>query len=283
MFGGMELTWKKLLISAVLVAVFTALTGIIPQLKYTSFSTILATLEVWILFGIIIIMNSKSNKDSALKCFVFFLVSQPLIYLLQVPFSWQGWKLFQYYKFWFIMTVLCLPMGYIGYYIKKNKWYGYLILLPMIALTLYSYHTYLTYFTFDRPYYLLISVFCILTSILYPIVLFDDKRIKRIGFIISMVLVIGITVWVFTKPYVYSFQILPEVDGKNVTEEYRVELEDGKYGEASVVYLDGIESCMIRCDIKKRGKTVLTVTTPEGRKVSYKLTVYHDTYQLDEQ
>ena len=134
-FGGINLTWPKLILSAVAAGVLTAVIAIIPIFQNTSFITITVTFEVWILFGIIIIMNSKSNLDSALKCFVFFLISQPLVYLIQVPFSWQGWNLFGYYKYWFIWTLICFPMGFIGYWMKKDKWWGYLILLPMIALT----------------------------------------------------------------------------------------------------------------------------------------------------
>lgn len=88
---------------------------------YTSFITINVTFEVWILFGIIIIMNSKSNFDSALKCFVSFLISQPPVYLIRAPFSRQGWKLFGYYKYRFAWTVLCFSMGYIGYWMKKDN------------------------------------------------------------------------------------------------------------------------------------------------------------------
>ena len=99
LFGGINLTWKKLTIFALLSAIYTALVAIIPCLKYTSFHTIAVTFEVWIFFGIIIIMNSKSNKDAALKCFIFFLISQPLIYLFQVPFSHYGWELFKFYKY----------------------------------------------------------------------------------------------------------------------------------------------------------------------------------------
>ena len=121
LFGGMELSWPKLILFAVVAGVYTAVMAIIPGLKDTSFHTIAVTFEVWILFGILIIMNSKSNVDSALKCFVFFLISQPLVYLIQVPFSWQGWNLFGYYRYWFIWTILCLPMGFIGYWMKKGN------------------------------------------------------------------------------------------------------------------------------------------------------------------
>lgn len=72
LFGEIDLTWRKLIISAVIAGIYTAVMALIPQLHYTSFHTITVSFEVWILFGIIIIMNSKSNLDSALKCFVFF-------------------------------------------------------------------------------------------------------------------------------------------------------------------------------------------------------------------
>ena len=93
LFGGLNLTWPKLIIFAILAGIYTAVMALLPQTNGTSFDTIAVTFEVWILFGIIIIMNSKSNKDAALKCFVFFLISQPLVYLIQVPFSHLGWKM----------------------------------------------------------------------------------------------------------------------------------------------------------------------------------------------
>ena len=119
-FGEIDLTWTKLITLAVIAGVYTALMALIPSLKNTSFHDIVVTFEVWILFGIIIIMNSKSAIDSALKCFVFFLISQPLVYLIQVPFNSLGFGIFVYYKYWFIWTILTIPMGYIGYYMKKD-------------------------------------------------------------------------------------------------------------------------------------------------------------------
>ena len=96
LFGGIDLSWPKIVIFAIVAGVYTALVSIFPQVVDTSLHTIAVSFEVWILFGIFIIMNSKSNMDAALKCFVFFLISQPLVYLLQVPFSSEGWGLFYY-------------------------------------------------------------------------------------------------------------------------------------------------------------------------------------------
>lgn len=178
------------------------------------------------------------------------------------------------------MTVLCLPMGYIGYYIKKDKWYGYLILLPIILLTLSSYHTYLLYFTFNYPNYFLISIFCILASIIYPIVLFNNKKIKIVGSLISTILVIIITASVFKEPYVYTTQFLSTIDDKSLTNEYHVKLENKKYGDIYIEYLESIDSYIIHCDFKKSGKTRLIVNTPEGKTIKYKLIIKHDTYSL---
>ncbi len=120
LFGGINLTWKKLIIFAIITGVYTALMALIPFTKDTSFRDIAIMLEWWIFFGIIIISNSKKPIDSALKCFIFFLISQPLVYLIQVPFSSMGWKLFSYYRYCFYWTLACLPMGFIGYYINKK-------------------------------------------------------------------------------------------------------------------------------------------------------------------
>lgn len=82
-FNGINLNWKKIIIIAIIVGIYTGMMAMLPIAKDTSFSDLSVTFEVWILFGIVIIMNSKSAKDSALKCFLFFLISQPLIYLFQ--------------------------------------------------------------------------------------------------------------------------------------------------------------------------------------------------------
>ena len=91
LFGELDLTWKKLIIFAIFIGVYTGVMAIIPSTKDTSFRDISISFEWWVLFGTLIIINSKSPLDSALKCFVFFLISQPIVYLVQVPFNPYGW------------------------------------------------------------------------------------------------------------------------------------------------------------------------------------------------
>ncbi len=280
LFGGIDLTWPKLIIAAVIAGVFTAAMAILPAVRYTSFHAITVTFEVWVLFGIIIIMNSKSNMDSALKCFVFFLISQPLVYLIQVPFSWQGWGLFGYYKYWFIWTVLCLPMGYIGYYMKKGKWWGYLILFPMVVLTASSYITYLKDFMFSRPNYILISLFCACAMILYPLAVFEDKRIRTVGAVIGAMIVIAATGLCIMRPPVYDTVLMVSSDETVFDGSYTASLGDDKYGEVAIEYSEVLESYQVHAKLKHSGDTVLTLTSPSGDKTEYGIHIERDTYRI---
>ena len=280
LFGGINLTWPKLIIAAIIAGILTALIAIIPALRYTSFIAITVTLEIWILFGIIIIMNSRSNIDSALKCFIFFLISQPLVYLIQVPFSHLGWGLFGYYKYWFIWTILCLPMGFIGYYMKQGKWWGYLILLPMILITAYSYKNYFADFQFYMPKYIIITLFCACAMILYPVLIFDDKKIKIVGATLGILAVLILSIIGILNPPIYSTEIMSNNDEHSFDDNYKVSLEDPKYGNVEIKYLNSIEDYVVHADFKKAGKTILILESPNGEKKEYNLSIDKNTYEI---
>ena len=281
LFGGINLTWPRLIIAAVIAGILTAVMAIIPALHYTSFIAITVTFEVWILFGILIIMNSKSNLDSALKCFVFFLISQPLVYLLQVPFSQLGWGLFGYYRYWFLWTLLCFPMGYIGYYMKKGKWWGYLILLPMIVLTACSYLGYFSDFLFSMPRYILISVFCAAAMILYPVMIFTDRRIRLVGAGIGCAAVVALTILCLLNPPVYSTELMGNSEEHRFDDSYTVYLEEAKYGDVEIRYLESVEDYFVHAELRRSGDTVLTLVSPAGEKTEYKLHIERDKYTIE--
>jgi hypothetical protein len=132
------------------------------------------------MFGIIIITNSKSPIDSALKCFIFFLISQPLIYLFQVPFSYMGFGLFKYYRYWFIWTLLTIPMGFIGYYIKKDNIISAIILLPALILLAYLGLGYLSSAINSFPHQILSSIMCFSTIIIVVLNIFKKSKQKLI-------------------------------------------------------------------------------------------------------
>ena len=281
-FGGINLSWKIVIISAIILGVSVGLLNSIPALKDTTITDVATYFDFWIFCGIFIIMNAKSNKDSALKCFIFFLISQPLIYLVEVPFSHLGWQLFRYYKYWFIWTILTIPMGYIGYYIKKDKWYGLLILLPMLILLGMGVNTSLSSFIYSFPHHLINLVFVILSLIIYPLVLFNNKKIKYIGLGISIILII----FFGSKPLLErpSYETILRCSSESLffDESYSVYLINSDYGDMSIQYVDSVKDYCLHAIFYKTGDTRLVLESPNGEKKEYVLNIGDRTYHLEE-
>ena len=281
LFGEIDLTWKKLIIFAILAGVYTAIMAMLPIVKDTSFSDLTVTFEVWILCGIFIIMNSKSAKDSAVKCFVFFLISQPLVYLIQDVIN-HSQLFITYYRYWFIWTIATIPMGFIGYYMKKDKWWGLLILTPILILLGEEFGGYLSKVIFSFPRHLLTTVFCLVTLIIYPLVIFKNKKIKLIGGIISAIIIVVMTILCFVNPPVYSTEILVNGEKYQFDDSYKVYLVDKKFGELSIKYEQGIEDWMVHAEFKRAGKTEFVLESPDGKKTVFDISIQRNTYTIKE-
>lgn len=283
-FGGLDITWKKLLIAAVAAGLYTGVMAGLPMAKDTSFADISITFEWWILFGILIIVNSKSPLDSALKCLVFFLISQPLVYLVQVPFNAYGWQIFRYYPTWFVWTVLTLPMGYIGYYMKKEKWWSLLILVPMLAFLGYHYQNFLSETRSFFPRHLLSTLFCGATMLIYPLGIFREQKIRRAGLTAGLVLLLAFTALSFAQgKHTYSTDVL--LSGGSLEAEfddsYTASLEDASFGKVSIEYESTIECYKVHADFEKLGETRLILESSQGEKQYFDLNVGRDTYSID--
>ena len=278
-FGEINLTWKKLIIFAICSGVYTAVMAMLPALKNTSFRDLTETFEVWILFAILIIMNSTSAKDSALKCFMFFLISQPLVYLVQDIINRSN-LFMTYYKFWLLWTIACLPMGFIGYYMKKDKYWGLAILMPVLLLLGFMLNRYLSEMLFYFPRHLLTTVFCITTLILYPLVIFRNRKVKTIGLIISSLIVVAMIFLSLQKPIVYSTEILSDSDECHFDNTYKVYLTDEKYGDVNIYYDESLKAYMIHADFKHGGETELVIEEHSGKKKKYNLTIGMNSYVL---
>ena len=280
-FGEINLTWPKIIIMGIIMGVYTALMAMLRITYDTSFRDLAVTFEVWILFGIFIIMNSKSPKDSALKCFIFFLISQPLVYLIQDIIN--GSTLFkQFYKYWFMWTVACIPMGYIGYYMKKDKWWGLIILTSILILLGYTYGEYLSKTMFSFPRHLLTTIFCVVTLIIYPLYIFNNKKAKISGIIISSLIIIIMTILCIIKPPIYNTDILINGEEYKFDNTYKVYLTDNKYGKLNIRYEDAIEDWLVHAEFKKAGKTEFILESPSGEKKTFDLTIKRDTYSVEE-
>ena len=279
-FGGCNLTWKMLVLSAIIIGVSVGLLNSVPFLYNTTITDIATYFDFWIFCGIFIIMNAKSNKDSALKCFVFFLISQPLIYLVEVPFSRLGWGLFGYYKYWFIWTIFTIPMGYIGYYIKKNKWYGLLILTPILLLLSTSVGTSLGDLIYAFPHHLINFLFVVITLIIYPLALFDDKRIKYVGLGISIVLLLLFGIQPLINKPVYNTSIKCSSEKLYFDNTYKVFLNNPKLGDLYIEYEEDIEDYCIRAKFYHAGEGLVILEDSNGNKNEYRIVVDKNTYDF---
>ena len=281
LFGGIDLKWKKLIIFAIIAGVYTAIMAMLPITKNTSFADISISFEVWILFGIIIIMNSKSAKESSLKCFVFFLISQPLVYLTQDIINHS--KLFlTYYRFWVIWTIGTIPMGFVGYYMKKDKWWGLAILTPMLIFLGIHYSGFLGETLYYFPYHLLSTLFCIVTLLLYPICIFNNKKVKNAGVIISLIIIIVMTFITFTNNTTYNTTLLvsDSETGEVFDDSYKVYLEDEKIGKVYIEYDESLEDYRVNAEFRRAGITNLVLEDSNGNKTIYEIDVKRNTYKI---
>lgn len=279
-FGGLSMTWPKVIIFAVITAVYTALINQVPFLKGTSFQDIAISFECWILFGILIIVNSKSCLDSGLKCLVFFVISQPLIYLIEVPFL--GWEIMSYYQNWIYWTLFTFPMGLVGYFMKKDKWWSLLILSPMLIFLGVHYSGFLSQALFEFPLHLLSAVFCLVTVLIYPVAIFRNKKIKIAGLIISGVIIVSMSVLVLVSPKVYNTTLMVNggSEGAEFNDKCTVYLTDKSFGDVSIKYDDGMEDYKIDAEFYKGGHTECVIKAPDGKETKYSLDIHLDKYEI---
>ena len=190
-FGEFNMTWPRVILLAIITAVITAVLKLIPALNGTSFQDIAVNLDCWFLFAIFIIVNCKKCTEAMLKCFVFFLISQPLIYLIQVPFAGMAWGLFGYYKYWFILTVLTIPGAAVAWQLKRKDWLSVLVLSVATGYLAFMSVTYLHSVMQNFPHHLLSCIFCFVLAVFLILVLLEKKKQRIVAFLIAAVIFLG--------------------------------------------------------------------------------------------
>lgn len=259
LFGEWSMGWTKVIVLSVVTAAFTAAMAIIPFFAETSFHDIAVNLEAWILFAMLIIMNCKTRKEASLKTFVFFLISQPLIYLIEALILPVGFAVFQYYKYWFIVTVLTIPGAAIAYQVKEKGWLGTFSLSVATAFLGYMAATYFRTFRIHFPNHLLSMIFCIALAAIMIIFFIDDfkKRLFAFGaFIIAIVITL-----VFTKPVLSYSLDLPAGDWTYVIE------------DESVAQIEGIDSDSFNIIAGEAGGTLITFKNENGEIKEYYVSI----------
>ncbi|MBR6378077.1 MAG: hypothetical protein IKS05_10005 [Oscillospiraceae bacterium] len=270
LYGGLNMSWPAVILYAVATAVLTAVFLLVPIFHRTSFARMGETFEAWIFFAIIIMANCKKPLESALKTFVFFVVSQPLIYLLQVPFSELGWKILGYYRFWIVWTLLTLPMAYVGWYIRKKNWLSLLILAPILLALTSDYVNSFVHTSRHFPYMLVTALFCLAQVLLYLYRFTETPWQKLVGFFVPLlVVVIALLIRPGVDLTVNTF--LP--DEPVLTEKAVVVMEEGGIAEVSIQSTGADSMVLVRAT--EYGTSSFVIRDGE-REYRYSLEVYED-------
>ena len=188
LFGGLNMSWPRLLIFALIVGAYTGIVGIIPALEQTSFHDIYVTTEVWVIFAFIIATNCEKSWEAALKVFVFFLITQPLIFGIGVLSGTTSpdMAIFYYTTNWGPKTLFTLPGGFIAFYIKKQNWLGAIILGLGCALQVLMGCAYIGIFLQNPPFHLLTVLVCFGSAFVFTYCIQKDNKRRAVCAIIAV-------------------------------------------------------------------------------------------------
>ena len=266
-FGEFNMTWPKVIILAVITAVYTALINQVSFLQDTSFQDIAVYPDWWFLFAIFIIVNCKKWWEASLKCFVFFLVSQPLIYLIEVPFYAYGWDIFRYYDYWFKITVLTLPGAAIAFQLKKKNWISVLVLSVATGYLSWASVHYFRAAQANFPNHLLSAVFCLALAVFFVFILLDKKKHRITA--LAIIAAVFIAVFAFTK----------------IDDTMEMYLDEGKWTfsaeDNSVVTVEIVEGNHVTMSAIHDGTTFIRFENTAGVERNYLVTVSGGSIWID--
>ena len=274
LFFGIEMTWPRIIVSAVLIAVYTAAVLLIPAFRLTSVRDIGGDIPCWIMFAMIIICNCKTAKEAAAKTFVFFLISQPLIYLFQVPFSEKGWSLFSYYPPWALWTLATVPMSLIGWHTRKKGWSSPLILSAMTCLLAVMAVSYLYGFLKFPPYKILSLIACLIFIFMLITGILPEKkqRIAAWCIVIAALAVSGCLMFRSGVGIAGGNVLLP--DGVSYSDVASVSVADESIASAKCD--DGKQEITVM--MKQTGETELTAYDSDGNVLAvYRIWAFENT------
>lgn len=194
-----------------------------------------------------------------MKCFVFFLISQPLIYLIEVPFEPLGWEIFIYYKPWFIQTLLVLPGAAPAFLIKKKNLLSVFVLSVATGGLAYLCVLYIRSTIGNFPHHLLSAVFCFITAVLFVYIFLEKKSHRVIALLISAA--IFVAAFILTGVNKDAEIILK-------AGQWSYELKDESIAEIEIT--DGNKAVV---SPKKSGSTYLYFINKNGEKEEYYITV----------
>lgn len=185
-----EMTYKKVILLSVSLGVIIGFIMVPPIFKNTSFAQPGISFEFWVFMALFIVLNCKKALEAGFKTFLFFLIGQPLIYLVQVPFSSMGFGIFSYYPRWFIITLLTFPGGMLAFLVKKGNLLSLAVLSLANLLLCYEMPSFFFPLINNFPRYLITVVFILFEIILFTLVTLKRKKLRVAAFVIAAVFMV---------------------------------------------------------------------------------------------
>ena len=267
LFGGLKMTWPRLILFAVISGIVTALIALLVP-EGNSVRQIAVTFEAWIVLAIIIVVNCEKPLEAACKTFVYFLISQPLVYLIQVPFNRMGWSLFGYYRYWFLWTLATFPGAFIAWYIKRDDWIGAVIHSVALVALIWFGAGYLKQLIGNFPQYLIATLFCFG---MVPILILAVHRRKASRLTAAVIAAAAFAVIMFLTFAGYNsnaYSVSIGLDEKQfpVTAGWTAELEDPDNGTAELENGGDVFSPTVHLKFKDYTKnTNVILRDPDGK------------------
>lgn len=228
LFTKTKMSWKLVIPFSVICGVVAGALMIPAALKNTSFQQPGISFEFWIFTALFIILNCEKPVEAGLKTFVFFLISQPIIYLVQVPFSSLHWQIFSYYPRWGIITLLTIPGAMLAWFVKKQNILSVLILSVANLILCYELPQAVMSTVKSFPRFIIYALFIIFELVFFILIIFKDKKKRLLAAVIVIVMLAASAIYQIketaplTEAYTYElqgkapFEIVNEIDGADV-------------------------------------------------------------------
>ncbi len=210
LFGGLAMSWRTIIIFALIAGAITGVVAVLPFTENTSLRDIAISYEWWLIFAFVIASNCSKNWESALKVFVFFLISQPLCYAVEViictlapeltpnPLT-LDMALYYYTSIWGPMTLLTLPGGFIAFYITKQNALGSVILGLGNAIQAILGVYYLTTMIQNPPYHLLTVIVCFASIFVMTMSMQRERKNRAIALGVTVAAAVLVVAFVFVR------------------------------------------------------------------------------------
>lgn len=282
LFGGINMTWVKVIIFAIIMGIYVGLIALlVPDKNFLH--NIAVTEERWFLPAVIIIVNCKKHWEAALKTFVFFLISQPLVYLVQVPFNSMGWQLFGYYRYWFIITCMTLPGAFIAWFIKKDNILSAIIL--SVATCILALHAAASVINLSKNPVnnILNAVYCTAVIVLFIAGILRQKKTRIIAAAVTISVMLGYSAYyglLGPKIDVMTVIDVKEELGIDLQNDWTVTSEDEKYFKGTIaVFRDDMGNhADLRVEFLKDEPGIFILTDPNGKEYKVRVTLVENDF-----